>query len=187
MDKTGNTTMSEEMAGMANLMAHPLASGAALSAYGIGLASQAFGTWMGALAGMAEVSQRMFQPVDDAEATAAASPQEQAAAPAGAEMPARVVALAAAENTPVLMPEDFRQPKPMERPEVPDDLKAISGIGPKLEQVLNGLGIWTYGQIAGWSPEEVAWIEDYLGFKGRVGRDGWLAQAAGLAGAETKQ
>ena len=29
-------------------------------------------------------------------------------------------------------------------PKKADDLKAISGIGPKLEKVLNGLGIWTY-------------------------------------------
>ena len=43
-----------------------------------------------------------------------------------------------------LMPEDFRQPKAMDRPAKPADLKAISGIGPKLEKVLNGLGIWTY-------------------------------------------
>ncbi len=49
------------------------------------------------------------------------------------------------------MPEDFHQPKAMEKPASPDDLKAISGIGPKLETVLNGLGIWTYEQIAGWS------------------------------------
>ncbi|SUU89342.1 NADH dehydrogenase subunit E [Aminobacter aminovorans] len=81
-----------------------------------------------------------------------------------------------------LQPEDFRQPASIERPETPDDLKAISRIGPKLEQVLNDLGIWTYGQIAGWTAEEVAWADDYLGFKGRIGRDDWIGQAAMLAG-----
>ena len=79
------------------------------------------------------------------------------------------------------MPEDFRQPKAMDKPESPDDLKSISGIGPKLESVLNGLGIWTFRQIAGWTQEEVAWVDDYLSFKGRIGRDGWIAQAARLA------
>ncbi|TJW81599.1 MAG: NADH-ubiquinone dehydrogenase, partial [Mesorhizobium sp.] len=83
-----------------------------------------------------------------------------------------------------LMPEDFKQPKAMDRPANPADLKAISGIGPKLEQVLNGLGIWTYGQIAAWTPEEVAWVDDYLSFKGRIGRDNWLGQAAALAEAK---
>ncbi|TIP85309.1 MAG: NADH-ubiquinone dehydrogenase, partial [Mesorhizobium sp.] len=75
-------------------------------------------------------------------------------------------------------------PKAMDRPANPDDLKALSGIGPKLEQVLNGLGIWTYGQIAAWTPEEVAWVDDYLSFKGRIGRDNWLGQAAVLAAAK---
>ena len=85
-----------------------------------------------------------------------------------------------------LMPEDFRQPMSVDRPETPDDLKAISGIGPKLEQVLNGLGIWTYAQIAAWSREETAWVDDYLSFKGRIGRDGWIEQATALANGETK-
>ena len=78
------------------------------------------------------------------------------------------------------MPEDFHQPKAMEKPASPDDLKAISGIGPKLETVLNGLGVWTYEQIAGWSEAEIAWVDDYLAFKGRIGRDDWLGQAKAL-------
>ncbi len=81
-----------------------------------------------------------------------------------------------------LAPEDFRQPAEIARPETPDDLKQISGIGPKLEQVLNGLGIWTFGQIVEWTPEEVAWLDDYLQFKGRIERDTWQAQAKTLAG-----
>jgi NADH-quinone oxidoreductase subunit E len=85
-----------------------------------------------------------------------------------------------------LMPEDFRQPRAMEKPETPDDLKLISGIGPKLEQVLNGLGVWTYGQIASWGREEIAWVDDYLSFKGRIGRDDWIGQAAKLASGGTK-
>jgi NADH-quinone oxidoreductase subunit E len=86
-----------------------------------------------------------------------------------------------------LMPEDFVQPKPMKKPAKPDDLKAISGVGPKLEAVLNDLGIWTYGQIAAWKAEEIAWVEDYLGFKGRIGRDGWQAQAGRLAAGKPKK
>jgi hypothetical protein len=35
------------------------------------------------------------------------------------------------------MPEDFVKPKSVTKPDVPDDLKAIAGIGPKLESVLN--------------------------------------------------
>jgi NADH-quinone oxidoreductase subunit E len=80
-----------------------------------------------------------------------------------------------------IMPEDFVKPKAMDKPDMPDDLKAIAGIGPKLEQVLNSLGIWTYAQVADWTPYEVAWIDDYLQFKGRIERDDWIAQAAVLA------
>ena len=78
------------------------------------------------------------------------------------------------------MPEDFRQPKAVARPKKPDDLKAISGIGPKLEATLNGLGIWRLAQIASLSREEIAWLEDYLGLQGRIARDGWLAQASDI-------
>ncbi|AKI00370.1 hypothetical protein IMCC20628_01656 [Hoeflea sp. IMCC20628] len=98
-----------------------------------------------------------------------------------AKEPASVSKVAQQQPATVLAPEDFRRPSEMEKPETPDDLKVISGVGPKLEQVLNGLGIWTYAQIAGWQPEEVAWVEDYLQFKGRIGRDDWLSQAGALA------
>lgn len=86
-----------------------------------------------------------------------------------------------AKAAPVLEPEDFRRPAEIEKPESPDDLKLISGIGPKLEQVLNGLGIWTFAQIAAWQPEEAAWVDDYLQFSGRIGRDNWISQAGALA------
>lgn len=85
------------------------------------------------------------------------------------------------EAAPVLEPEDFRRPAEIEKPESPDDLKLISGVGPKLEQVLNGLGIWTFAQIAAWQPEEAAWVDDYLQFSGRIGRDNWISQAGALA------
>ena len=64
-----------------------------------------------------------------------------------------------------------------------DDLKTISGIGPKLEVVLNDLGIYHFDQIASWTKGEVEWVDDYLKFKGRIARDGWIKQASDLAGA----
>jgi len=80
-----------------------------------------------------------------------------------------------------IMPEDFKQPTKSEKPANPDNLKMIAGVGPKLESVLNGLGIWTFAQIAAWTANEVAWVDDYLQFKGRIERDDWIAQAAALA------
>jgi predicted flap endonuclease-1-like 5' DNA nuclease len=62
-----------------------------------------------------------------------------------------------------------------------DDLKKIKGIGPKLEELCNELGFYHYDQIANWTPEEVAWVDDNLeGFKGRVTRDNWIEQARTL-------
>jgi NADH-quinone oxidoreductase subunit E len=199
------------MASAVNLMAHPVAGAAAMSALGIGLANHAFGVWLGALSGAAEASQRLLQPiVDDFEtrterfsessnssstkaraATVTLIAEAQSFAQDVTDIAARSVddvqeaadaAPAAAGDAPTgLMPEDFRQPKAMNRPALPADLKKISGVGPKLEKVLNGLGIWSFGQIAAWTPEEIAWVDDYLSLKGRIGRDDWTAQAAALA------
>lgn len=67
-----------------------------------------------------------------------------------------------------------------------DDLKRISGVGPKIETLLNELGIYHYDQIAGWSSDEVTWVDEHLKFKGRIGREDWIGQAKTLAaGADT--
>lgn len=59
-----------------------------------------------------------------------------------------------------------------------DDLKVIEGIGPALEKVLNENGIFHIDQIAAWGAAEVEWMDGNLkGFKGRVTRDKWVAQA----------
>lgn len=64
----------------------------------------------------------------------------------------------------------------------PDDLKLIKGVGPKLEQMLHGMGVFHFDQIAAWSDAELAWVDDNLeGFKGRASRDEWVAQARVLA------
>jgi NADH-quinone oxidoreductase subunit E len=69
-----------------------------------------------------------------------------------------------------------------------DNLKEIKGIGPKLEALCNSLGFFHFDQIAAWTPAEIAWVDDNLeGFKGRVTRDDWVAQARVLAaGGETE-
>jgi NADH-quinone oxidoreductase subunit E len=69
-----------------------------------------------------------------------------------------------------------------------DDLKRIKGIGPKLEEMLHGLGYYHFDQIAAWTPAEVAWVDSNLeGFNGRATRDDWVGQARQLAsGGETE-
>ncbi len=64
---------------------------------------------------------------------------------------------------------------------VADDLKRIKGVGPKLEGVLNGLGFFHFAQIAKWTPEQIAWVDDQLQFKGRIERDNWTDQAKAFA------
>ena len=63
-----------------------------------------------------------------------------------------------------------------------DDLKLIWGIGPKLEKMLNTMGVWHFDQIASWTRPEIKWVDERLeGFKGRAERDEWVKQAKKLA------
>ncbi|MEZ5871960.1 MAG: 30S ribosomal protein S2 [Nitratireductor sp.] len=62
-----------------------------------------------------------------------------------------------------------------------DDLKKISGVGPVLEEKLNALGITKFAQIAAFTEEEVAKVDDVLNFKGRIVREDWISQARELA------
>lgn len=63
-----------------------------------------------------------------------------------------------------------------------DDLKLIKGVGPQLEKLCNSLGFYHFDQIAAWTDAEIAWVDENLeGFKGRVTRDEWVAQARDLA------
>lgn len=62
-----------------------------------------------------------------------------------------------------------------------DDLTQISGVGPVIVKKLHAEGVTTFAQIAAWTPEQVADMDEKLNFKGRIDRDEWLKQAADLA------
>ncbi|PWE33202.1 50S ribosomal protein L21 [Maritimibacter sp. 55A14] len=66
----------------------------------------------------------------------------------------------------------------------PDDLKKISGLGPKLESLLNENGVFHFDQIAAWNADEVAYMDDKLSFRGRIERDNWIEQAKALGEAK---
>ncbi len=189
-------TQKMEVASAVNLFAHPVAGAAAWSAFGMGLASQAFGMWMGALAGAAEASQHLFdtekkagpQPklaVEGPAGRRALSSDEQAPATAG-PIAAQAFAVAEAVGSEAVVAGGVEAPRSAPVNDLADDLKAIAGVGPKLEQVLNGLGIRSYEQIAAWSEAEIAAIEETLGLGGRIVRDGWIGQAVALAEAKAK-
>lgn len=62
-----------------------------------------------------------------------------------------------------------------------DDLKRISGVGPKLERLLNKNGVYYFWQVASWSHKDIEVIDQRLdSFKGRISRDDWVSQAKHL-------
>ena len=68
-----------------------------------------------------------------------------------------------------------------------DNLTRIKGIGLKIEEMLNDIGIYHFDQIASWNAENIAWADSTLGFPGRAIREQWISQAQALAsGAETE-
>ena len=66
------------------------------------------------------------------------------------------------------------------RPAEVDDLKEINGVGPKLEEKLNSIGIYVFKQIADWTDANVAEFDELLSFKGRIERDEWISKAKEL-------
>ncbi|MEK9979063.1 MAG: 50S ribosomal protein L21 [Paracoccaceae bacterium] len=62
-----------------------------------------------------------------------------------------------------------------------DDLTQLSGVGPALLKKLNAAGISTFAQMAAWTEADVAEFDEKLSFKGRIEREGWIAQAKELA------
>jgi len=69
-----------------------------------------------------------------------------------------------------------------------DDLKLISGIGPKFEKDLNGKGIYYFRQIANWKKKDVDMVDNLIdSFPGRIQRDEWVKQAQGLSKTSTNK
>jgi NADH-quinone oxidoreductase subunit E len=72
------------------------------------------------------------------------------------------------------------RPVGIDKPAAVDDLKMISGVGPKIEGILHSLGIYTFAQVAEWNYAHRSWVDSYLNFKGRIDRDDWVKQAEAL-------
>jgi NADH-quinone oxidoreductase subunit E len=109
-------------------------------------------------------------PSTTAKAKAAKAKVDAAAAPAGiADVPAAKPAKAKKAG-----PEILKAPRKGKA----DDLKLIEGIGPALEKLVNGLGVYHYDQIASWSDADVEFFDAQMDrFRGRIARDRWVAQA----------
>ncbi len=116
-------------------------------------------------------------------AAAAAKPAKKAAAPKKEAAPKKA---AAPKAEPAVTSDDVAGVEPANllkaaRDGGPDDLKKISGVGPKLEGTLHEIGVFHFDQIAAWGPAEIAFMDDRLSFKGRIERDNWIEQAAAFA------
>jgi molybdopterin-containing oxidoreductase family membrane subunit len=62
-----------------------------------------------------------------------------------------------------------------------DDLKKVNGIGPKMEEVLNSIGIFTFLQVSKMTKKEYDLLDSITGtFPGRAERDDWSGQAKKL-------
>ena len=152
------------------------------------------GQSLGELTGMEPLSAQRKRELglEEEPPTPAPAPQQAAPAPAPAAKPAAAAseARAAAPAAPTQAAADETtgsKPALRDAPRAggADDLKKIKGVGPKLETVLNEMGVYHFDQIAGWSAAEVAWVDANLeGFKGRVTRDDWVTQAKSLAAGE---
>lgn len=60
-----------------------------------------------------------------------------------------------------------------------DDLKKLTGVGPKMVGTLNENGVFHFDQIAAWTDAEAAYMEETLSARGKVA--GWVEQAKSLA------
>jgi len=76
----------------------------------------------------------------------------------------------------------FKFPASTER----DDLTLIDGIGLTLRHRLNELGITSFKQIAEFTEQDIERVNEQLSFKGRIKREGWVAQASKLVEAGTR-
>ena len=119
---------------------------------------------------LVRISEILEKGADKSGVMAAVSGAGVVAAPAPAAKPAAKKAA----------PKKAAAPK-ADAPAAADDLKALSGVGPALEKKLHDAGVTTFAQIAAWTEEDVAAMDEKLSFKGRIEREGWIAQAAELA------
>lgn len=119
-------------------------------------------------AGFAVAAAEIVKPAKKAKAAKPAAPKAEAAPKAAkTEAPAKPAAKKA-------------EPKKAAATDG-DDLTKISGVGPVIVKKLHALDVTTFAQIAAWTPEDVADMDEKLSFKGRIDRDDWLKQAAELA------
>jgi large subunit ribosomal protein L19 len=74
----------------------------------------------------------------------------------------------------------FKKPKG-----TPDDLTQITAITPELAERLAGIGVIKFEQIANFSDDDIANVDEALALEGRMERDDWVSQARRLLAEST--
>jgi large subunit ribosomal protein L19 len=69
----------------------------------------------------------------------------------------------------------FKKPKG-----APDDLTQIKGVDAELVTKLNGIGVIKFEQIANFSDDDIANVDEALTLNGRIEKDDWVSQAQRL-------
>ncbi len=190
-----------EILSMNPFLKQQAAAMAAASAIGFGIANQMAGVFFGALqsamqaandAHSASVTPEQKSYAEEGEAAAGSRKKQAPEEVAGVSGElARTAFKVEAEKAKPVRAKRAAAPKVKAEPSaaenvvpaaavVVDDLKLISGIGPKVETVLKGMGVTRFSEIAGWKKADVARFEKELGFDGRILRDDWVGQAKTL-------
>lgn len=186
--------MAEWMKGMpaVPLMANPMAAVAAATAIGFGLSSHFAGVMFGAMQGAASALQKgvaglepeaLVEPAPVVEKPEPVSPEASPTPAAREARPEPTAQEARPAPAAVAKPKARVAGKPVaakSKGRASDDLKRISGIGPKLVQVLNDRGLRRFAEIAALSEADVARIDAELALSGRILRDDWIGQAKAL-------
>ncbi len=148
----------------------------------------AVGSWRKAFDERVKRAEEMKRIAAAEAAKAAAGAPAPAAAPAPVvAKPAPAPAKAPAKDKPDVFVDDGGPEKAPAKLKAarkggPDDLKLIWGVGPKMEKLMHSMGFYHFDQVAGWSDENLRWVDRRLeGFKGRARRDDWIGQAKKLA------
>jgi len=140
------------------------------------------------------------EPVAEPEIVPAPLPPVVEEAPAPEPLADEPIAAAAPlEASPASLASDIAEPAPEPAPEpepvatatapepapaapAGDDLTRMKGVGPRLGEKLNSVGITSFAQLAALTPEEADALDAKLGdFQGRIHRDRWIEQASFLA------
>lgn len=141
---------------------------------------------------IAEAPAPVAEPEPVAEVVPAPLPPVVEEAPAPEPLADEPIAAAAPlDASPASLASDIAEPVPEPAPApepvaaaapAADDLTRMKGVGPRLGEKLNSVGITSFAQLAALTPEEAEALDARLGdFQGRIHRDRWIEQASFLA------